>query len=49
MLFTFSLALHVIKGLKSEDFEYLKIIISLFASGLALYQIITLSKIENKK
>ncbi len=49
MLFSFSLALHVIKGFKSGDFEYIKIIISLFATGLAFYQIITLSKLENKK
>ena len=49
MLFTFSLALHIIKGFKSGDFEYLRILISGLAAGLAFYQIITLSKLENKK
>jgi hypothetical protein len=49
MLFTFSLALHSIKGFKSGEIEYIKILISLFATGLALYQIVSLSKLENKK
>jgi hypothetical protein len=49
MLFTFSFALHVINGFKSGEFEYIRILISFFAVGLALYQIVTLSKLENKK
>jgi hypothetical protein len=49
MLFSLSLALHIINGIKSGEFEYIRIIISLFATGLALYQIILLSKLENKK
>ena len=49
MLFSLSLALHIINGFKSGDFEYIRILISAFAVGLALYQIIILSKLENKK
>ena len=49
MLFTFSLALHIMKGIKSGEFEYIRILISALASGLALFQIITLSKLENNK
>ncbi|CAM3632346.1 hypothetical protein FLGE108171_07235 [Flavobacterium gelidilacus] len=49
ILFSLSLALHIINGFKSGNFEYIRIVISLFATGLALYQIILLSKLENKK
>ncbi|WP_339836442.1 hypothetical protein [uncultured Flavobacterium sp.] len=49
ILFSLSLALHIINGFKSRNFEYVRIVISLFATGLALYQIILLSKLENKK
>lgn len=49
MLFVLSLALHIMNGLKSGDFEYIRILISFFAICLALYQIITLRKLENRK
>jgi hypothetical protein len=49
ILFSLSLALHIINGFKFGNFEYIRIVISLFATGLALYQIILLSKLENKK
>lgn len=49
LLFVLSLALHITNGLKSGDFEYIKIIISAFAVGLALFQIVTLRKLEKNK
>lgn len=49
MLFVFSLTLHIINGLKFGEFEYFRILISVVATAYALYNIITLSKIENNK
>lgn len=48
-ILTFLLASRVIKGIKTQQFDYLKLAVNTLILGYVIFQVIKLGKIENDK